>query len=117
MQSISQGVTSLRAVPADVLADDAPSELAVTRFDLQRAGHSLPHVRQTLPDVQHWDVHERHLDRAVGPQLDVVHSALVGLHVAAAEQLRRPVETHTRSESSESHFVPNKKENAEVVLD
>lgn len=88
-------MASFRAVPADVLADDAASELAVTRFDLQRAGHSLPHVRQTLPDVQHWDVHERHLDRAVGPQLDVVHGALVGLHVAAAEQLRRPAERHT----------------------
>ena len=49
----------------------------MARFDLQGTGHGLPHVRQTLPDVQHGDVHERHLDRPVGPQLDVVHGALV----------------------------------------
>ena len=46
-------------------------------FDLQRAGHGLPHVWQTLPDVQHGDVHKRHLDRPIGPQLDVVHGSLV----------------------------------------
>lgn len=60
-----------------ILAYDTPSGLAVAGFDLQGAGHSLPHVRQTLPDVQHRYVHEGHLDRAIGPQLDVVHGALV----------------------------------------
>lgn len=61
-------------------------------LDLQGAGYGLPHVRQTLPDVQHRDVHDRHLDRPVGPQPHVAHGALVRLHVAAAEQLCRPEE-------------------------
>lgn len=59
-------------------------------FDLQRTRHRLPHVRQTLPDVQHRDVHVGHLDGAVGPQLEVVHGALVRLDVAAPEQLSGP---------------------------
>lgn len=46
-------------------------------FDLERTGHCLPHVWQTLPDVQNRDVHKRHLYRPVGPQLDVVHGSLV----------------------------------------
>lgn len=61
----------------DLLAYDAPSGLAVAGFDLQGTGHGLPHVWQTLPDVQHRDVHERHLDRPIGPQLNVIHGALV----------------------------------------
>lgn len=46
-------------------------------FDLKGTGHGLPHVGQALPDVQHRYVHEGHLDGPVGPQLDVVHGALV----------------------------------------
>lgn len=61
----------------DILAYDAASGLAVAGFNLQGTSHGLPHVRQTLPDVQHRDVHEWHLDRPIGPQLDVVHGALV----------------------------------------
>jgi len=61
----------------DLLADDAASGLAVAGFDLQGTGHSLPHVWQTLPYVQHGDVHERHLDRPIGPQLNVIHGTLV----------------------------------------
>lgn len=60
-----------------LLAYDAASELAMAGFDLQGTCYSLPHVWQTLPDVQHGNVHERHLDRPIGPQLDVVHGALV----------------------------------------
>jgi len=60
-----------------ILADDAAPGLAVTRLDLQNAGHRLPHLRLALPDVQHGDVHEGHLDRPIGPQLDVVHRPLV----------------------------------------
>ena len=75
---------------ADLLAYDAPSGLAVAGFDLQRTRHGLPRVRETLPDVQHWDVHEGHLDGPVGPELDVVHGSLVRLDVAAAEQLSGP---------------------------
>ena len=78
-----------------VLADEAPPGLAQAGFDLQGAGHGLPHVGETLPDVQHRDVHEGHLDRAVGPQLHVVHGALIRLDVAAAEQLCGP-ETETQ---------------------
>lgn len=103
-----------RSVDAsDALADDAPRELAVTRFDLQRAGHGLPHVRQALPDVQHWDVHEGHVDGSIGPQPDVAHGALVRLHVAAAEQLRWPVDTHTRAVG----HVRVMQENTKVALD
>lgn len=75
----------------DILAYDAPPGLAVAGLDLEGTGHGLPHVGQTLPDVQHRDVHEGHLDGAIGPQLHVVHGALVRLDVAAAEQLGRPV--------------------------
>ena len=46
-------------------------------FDLQSARHRRPHLRLALPDVQDGDVHEGHLDRPIGPQLDVTHSALV----------------------------------------
>lgn len=66
-------------------ADDAATGLATAGLDLQGAGHGLPHVRPALPDVQHGDVHEGHLDGAVGPQLDVVHGTLVGLDIAATE--------------------------------
>lgn len=72
-------------------AYDAASGPAVAGFDLQGAGHSLPHVGLTLPDVQHRDVHEGHLNCTIRPQLDVIHGTLVRLDVAAAKQLRRPV--------------------------
>lgn len=65
----------------------------MARFDLQQAGHGLPHVGQTLPDVQHRDVHEGHPDGPVGPQLEVVHGSLIGLNVTAAKQLGRPKHT------------------------
>lgn len=76
-------------------ADDASSGLAVAGFDLQRTGHGLPHVRLTPPDVQHWDVHEGHLDASVGPESEVAHGTLVWLHVTAAKQLRWPENTKT----------------------
>lgn len=58
-------------------ADDAAAGLAVAGLNLQGAGYRLPHVHTALPDVQHGDVHEGHLDGAVRPQLDVVHGTLV----------------------------------------
>lgn len=64
-------------VVVNIHAYDAPSGLAVARFNLQGTGYSLPHVGQTLPDVQNRDVHERHFDGPIGPQLDVVHGALI----------------------------------------
>lgn len=89
----------------DLLAYDAPSGLAVTGFDLQGASNRLPHIRQTLPDVEHRNVHKRHLDGSVGPQLDVVHSSLVRLHVTAAKQLRRPADGDNRRASVGLHTV------------
>lgn len=76
----------------DILAYDAPSGFAVAGFNLQGTGDSLPHVRQTLPDVQNGNVHERHLDGPIGPQLDVVHGALIWLDITASEQLRWPAD-------------------------
>ena len=76
---------------AAILAYHTASGLDVAGFDLQRTRHRLPHVRQTLPDVQHRDVHVGHPDGAVGPQLEVVHGALVRLDIAAPEQLCGPV--------------------------
>lgn len=64
-------------VRGDLLAYDAASGPAVAGFDLQGAGHSLPHVGLTLPDVQHRDVHEGHLNCTIRPQLDVIHGTLV----------------------------------------
>lgn len=64
-------------VRGDLLAYNAPSGPAVAGFDLQGAGHSLPHVGLTLPNVQHRDVHEGHLNCTIRPQLDVIHGTLV----------------------------------------